>query len=219
MGVLSRTRFSWLSDWKDLTAIALLIVVVGLGLWAAVLTVQGNLHVVVPQKVYRSAQPSPGQLREWVNRLGIRTVINLRGKSPDAEKEQAVAKQLGVQIISLSLSSHRIPSKPLMAELVKAIETAQLPVLIHCQAGVDRAGTASTMAAMAIGNVDYYKARWQAYVAPGPWKRRAYNGHGSRRLYYEHISDVLVLYERYCGQNGVKANDWQHLKEWIGRTD
>ena len=183
------------------------------------LAAKGNFREVIPQKVYRSAQPTPAQLKEWVRRHRIKTVINLRG---DAEKivadEQATAKDLGLNMISICLSSHRLPARYLLVELIETIEAVELPVLIHCRSGIDRAGTASALAAMAIGDVDYDRAKWQAYVVPGPWKRKNYEN----RQYlqdYSHISDVLRLYESYCRRNSLDTNDWQRLKEWVVGTE
>ena len=41
-----------------------------------------NRHSVIPDRVYRSAQPSGGELRDEIRAKKIRTVINLRGVSP-----------------------------------------------------------------------------------------------------------------------------------------
>src|SRR5947199_6882810 len=42
-----------------------------------------NWHAVLPGFAYRSAQLSPDQLRAAARRVGVRTVVNLRGTSPD----------------------------------------------------------------------------------------------------------------------------------------
>ncbi|MEA2768699.1 MAG: hypothetical protein QOD93_1661, partial [Acetobacteraceae bacterium] len=41
----------------------------------------GNLATVIPGKVYRCNHPTPARLRRMVRRLGLRTLINLRGKT------------------------------------------------------------------------------------------------------------------------------------------
>jgi len=85
-------------------------------------------------------------------------------------------------------------------------------MLIHCRAGIDRTGAASTLAAMAIGKEDYDTAKWQAYVPPGPWKRDRNNN-------YVHISDMFKLYERHRQGNTVGTDDWQEFKQWSTVTD
>ena len=43
--------------------------------------VWGNLAPVIPGKVYRCNHPTPPRLRRMVRRFGLRTLINLRGKT------------------------------------------------------------------------------------------------------------------------------------------
>jgi protein tyrosine phosphatase (PTP) superfamily phosphohydrolase (DUF442 family) len=179
----------------------------------------GNFEEVIPQKVYRSAQPTDEQLRHWAEQYGIRTIINLRGDDEEeVEDEEATAKELGIEMISMNISSRRLTARFLLIELIEAIETAEMPILIHCHSGIDRTGTASAFAAMAIGDIDYEKAKWQAYVAPGPWKRKKFD---NRKYpdYYCHISDVLRLYERYCSDNNLRTGNWGQLKQWILDTN
>jgi len=198
--------------------VVFLLVAVAGGYYVAFFTAKGNFREVVPQKVYRSGQPSPTQLREWVKRYGIKTVINLRGQEQKAiEDEQAVAEELSLKMISIRISSHRLPARYLLVELIEIIETVELPMLIHCYSGIDRAGAASALAAMARGSVDYDKAKWYAYVAPGPWKRKRYK---NRRYFqhYSHISDVFKLYESHCKRNSLDTNDWQRFKQWVVNT-
>ena len=203
--------------WHGLYLILLLVVFVGAYLVYS--SAHGNFRGVVPGKVYRSAQPSPEQLREWTGRYGFKTVINLRGdETEEVKAERAVAEDLGLKMVTMTLSSYRLSARYLIVELLKTLESVETPVLIHCHSGIDRAGTASALAAMVIGQVHYEKAKWQAYVAPGPWKRKKYK---NRRYFrdYSHISDVLRLYERHCGKNNLQTNDWQQLKRWIAETD
>ena len=179
----------------------------------------GNFKVVVPQKIYRSGQPTPEQLRKWTKKYGIKTVINLRGDVEQAVKdEQAVADELGLKMITMTLSSRRLTARYLLIELIEHIETAEPPLLLHCRSGIDRAGTACAIAAFATGDVPYDEAKWQAYVAPGPWKRKKYEN----RDYpddYLHISDVFRLYEKYCTKNNLDTNNWPQFKQWVHDTN
>lgn len=189
-----------------------LVIVIPLGYYLTFFVFKGNFREVVPQKVYRSAQPSPEQLKEWARQYGIRTVINLRGDAGKiTEDERTVLSQLGVKMISIRLSASSLPSESSLAKLIQTIETAEQPILIHCHGGVDRTGTASTLAAMAIGKADYDTAKWHAYVPPGPWKRK-------RKSNYVHISDMFKFYESYCQSNGLNTNHWRQFKQWATDT-
>lgn len=196
-----------LKRWRKVIFISLAMVIV-VGYYLFFFVGRSNLRPVVAQKVYRCAQPKPWQLKHLLNNYGIKTVINLRGDAGKVtEDQQALADELGIKMVSLPLSSTQPPSGELLAELIEAIETAEQPFVLHCHSGTDRAGTASTLAAMAIGDAGYEKAKWQAYVPPGPWKRKCkYN--------YSHISDILKAYENYCMINKIDTNGWQQFKTW-----
>ena len=168
--------------------------------------VGGNLRQVVPQRVYRSAQPSPDQLRAWIARYGLKTVVNLRGPTaPGAAEEQAVAESEGVNLVYVSLSAYAFVPPRQLTRLIDVLETSRQPILLHCRYGIDRAGTASAIAAWLIGGQPYRRARYQAYVPPGPWRHR-----GSR----PHISDTLTLYEQYCRRRALDPDDPNRFRSW-----
>jgi len=167
---------------------------------------RGNFHAVVPQRVYRSGQPTPAQLRAWIHRYGLKTVVNLRGPTaPGAAEERALAESMGVDEVCLEFSAYKLPPARNLAQLLDVFQTARLPMLLHCRQGVDRAGTAAALAAWLVGRQPYDRAKWQAYVPPGPWKRM----HGS-----SHISDVLTLYEGFCRERGSNPDDPSLFQHW-----
>jgi protein tyrosine phosphatase (PTP) superfamily phosphohydrolase (DUF442 family) len=207
-------RFSDLKQLFITLAVYFALVAVLAGYYLVFFGTRGNLHEVVSRKVYRSAQPSPEGLKLWIQQYNIRTVINLRGDAGKVvEDELKPAGRLGITTISIPFSSYRLPSTDSLAKLIQAIEMAELPLLIHCHAGVDRAGTASALAAMAIGKVDYDTAKWQAYVPPGPWKRKRLRYSNSADQYI-HISDMFKLYEDYCRRNSLKTSRWRQFRQW-----
>ena len=126
-----------------------------------------------------------------------------------------MADELGIKLVSIYLSGKRLATKSELSQLIDAIESTETPILLHCRSGIDRAGTASAMAAMAIGNIDYKKAKQQAYVAPGPWKRKDYSKRRADYIHnYAHISDIFKFYESYCEQKKLDTNNWQQFKCW-----
>lgn len=197
----------------------MLILILTFSSYLLISSLNGNFEEVVPQKVYRSGQPTPEQLKKWAEQYGIKTIINLRGDvEKEVKAEQTAAKELDLEMISMHLSSRRLTARYLLIDLIETIEKAETPILIHCRSGIDRAGTAAAIAAMVIGNIDYEKAKWQAYVAPGPWKRKKYD-HRDYPQDYAHISDVFRLYERYCRDNNLDTNNWPQFKQWIRDTN
>jgi protein tyrosine phosphatase (PTP) superfamily phosphohydrolase (DUF442 family) len=197
-----------------------LMILAGIGYFLFLFVINVNFREVVPNKVYRSGQPSPNRLRKWVTKYGIKTVINLRGSSEkEIEQEQLTADELGVKFVSIYLSGKRLATTSELADLIDALENAETPVLLHCRSGIDRSGMAGALAAMVIGNVDYDEAKWQAYVAPGPWKRKDYSSRRPNYIHnYAHISDFFKLYESYCRRERLDSNNWQQLKRWALET-
>jgi protein tyrosine/serine phosphatase len=107
-----------------------------------------NFHVVIPGAVYRCANPSPAFLEQTVKAHGIRTVLNLRGCSEPEEwylDECRTTARLDVCQEDVSMSAGRLPAVPTIRELVRILDGAQYPILIHCHKGIDRTGLASAM--------------------------------------------------------------------------
>jgi uncharacterized protein (TIGR01244 family) len=110
-----------------------------------------NLREVDPGRFYRSGQLGPEQLREAIEALGLRTVINLRGYDQRPEwhvAETAVARAAGVAHHDVHLSARHLPRPREVARLLALYREAERPILVHCDSGADRAGEASALYAM-----------------------------------------------------------------------
>jgi hypothetical protein len=108
----------------------------------------GNVRVVSPDRVYRSAELTGPNLDSVLTSRHIRTVLNLRGGSiRDGwyRSEMASCDRRGVKHIDVTLSASKLPTPAALAALLAAFDRAQFPLLLHCQAGADRSGLASTI--------------------------------------------------------------------------
>ena len=201
---------------KLLNVIIFLIAVTATGYYVFFFVRNANFKTVVPGKIYRSAQPSQKNLQEWIERYDIKTIINLRVKKPhEIEQAQEVADELGVTLLPVYLSGNRLITTSEFERITQALESAEMPVLLHCRSGIDRAGTVSALAAFGIGGVEYKTARHQAFVSPGPWKRKDFSKVRADYIHdYAHISDIFKLYENYCRRENLNPNDWQQFKYW-----
>lgn len=120
---------------------------------SAPLTVFDNFRTVEPERVYRSAQLDPESLALVFDQYGIRTVINLRGANPQElwyQNEVAATTKAGVQHVDIAMSASKLPSRAILLQLFDAFQTAQYPILIHCEAGADRTGAAAAIWRMAL---------------------------------------------------------------------
>lgn len=95
---------------------------------------------------FRSRQPSAGELTRTIERQGIRTVINLRGRNPKREwfrEEEEATRGRGVTLVSLPFETFDWPPRIETGRFVAAVRRAERPVLIHCATGIDRSGWAA----------------------------------------------------------------------------
>lgn len=186
-------------------AVMVVITVSAGGWWLYMRYVRLNFHEIVPGLAYRSAQPPPEVLAKWIAHYGIRTVLNLRGRSRKEfyESEKRVVRRTRATLIDLPMSARRLPDVPTMRKLVKVLETARRPLLLHCYYGTDRSGVASVMAAMAIGGVDYAQASQEVSLRT------------MHVLPRSGITSLLDEYESYCKAEGRKLAGWKQFRHWV----
>lgn len=106
---------------------------------------QGNLGVVDPGRVYRVAQPKPGDWDHLLSALRPASVINLRGGSmKDAwyAAEVRLAAR-GVDVYELPMNARRRPRRFELLALLDLFDRCRYPLIVHCKAGADRTGLAS----------------------------------------------------------------------------
>lgn len=119
-----------------------------IGGYLGYLQLSGNFHAVVENQLYRSAQPSAGELADYVHRYGIKTVLNLRGANPDTQwykEEISASTLLGVTHADFRMSASRDLSAAEATTLERIMRELPKPLLIHCQAGADRSGLAAAI--------------------------------------------------------------------------
>ncbi len=106
-----------------------------------------NFAVVVPGRLYRCNHPTPGRLAAMTRRLGLKTVVNLRGVTGSGSDalSREMAGRLGLDFIDAPLTSRVAPPRERVLALARAFQTMREPALIQCKSGADRAGLAAAI--------------------------------------------------------------------------
>ena len=94
----------------------------------------------VTDTLYRGAQPDVAGF-DNLQRLGVKSVINLR-MAGDAWKDELVtASAHGILYTNVPLPGFSRPNKADVDTILSLIDSMPGPVFIHCQHGCDRTGT------------------------------------------------------------------------------
>lgn len=107
-----------------------------------------NFHTVEKGALYRSGQLKPTHLKKYVKKLGIKTIINLRGTNQEKiwwQQEKNLTKELGVKFYNIPFNAGHFSSKENIYKLLYLYEHAPKPILIHCRDGADRSGEAAAL--------------------------------------------------------------------------
>lgn len=143
-GALTRP---WLKWSRRLVLLALLVFLALLA-FAGWLRWTGNLHPLIGQRYYRSAQLDAAGWENAYKTYHIRSVLNLRGANagqPWYDEEVRLAQQNHVVHYDFRMSAGQRLSPDQIDRVVALLKQAPKPVLIHCQAGADRTGLISAI--------------------------------------------------------------------------
>lgn len=98
-----------------------------------------NFHAVTPV-LLRGAAPTPKGLED-LQKMGVKTIIDLRIAPKTVAKERAQLDRMGVHFINLPMSGEPPTEAQIQTFLKTIADPAQQPVFVHCQHGADRTGT------------------------------------------------------------------------------
>ena len=120
-----------------------------------------NFHWVVPDDCARAAQAWAGGVGGFLQRRGIKALINLRGRNDDLswwKNETAAAEARGIAHLDAMLDSRRLPTRALLERLIAALDLAPRPFVLKCSGGQDRTSFAAALYLI-------HRGGWRAYDA------------------------------------------------------
>jgi tyrosine-protein phosphatase SIW14 len=120
-----------------------------------------NFHQVNP-KLFRGAQPSAGGM-EQLQKLGVKTVVDLRESGARAEAEKKVVEGLGMRYVNVPMKGFHTPEAGQVAQVLHIIDdNTDGSVFVHCRRGADRTGTVIAVYRIAHDGWDNGKALAEA---------------------------------------------------------
>jgi protein tyrosine/serine phosphatase len=150
-------------------------------------------------EAWRAAQPLPHQVRDLARR-GIKTVVNLRGRTDSSTYgyEVAACEAAGLNLVDFRIRSRSAPTR---AELLAARElfaSVEYPMLMHCKSGADRVGLMSALYLHARQGIPIAEARRQLSLRYGHI-RQADTG------ILDHVFDAYLA---YAAETPIAFYDW-----------
>jgi len=120
------------------------------------------------ERAWRSAQPSPHQIRAMA-REGIRTIVNLRGerRCGSYRLEKSACERYGITLVDFHIRGRRAPSREEIKGTIELFERVEYPMLIHCKSGADRTGLISALYRFLKEGVPLSEARRQLSLRYG----------------------------------------------------
>ena len=90
--------------------------------------------------------PTPLRIKRY-GKLGIKTIINLRGVRRDGGwlLENEACEKNNIKLIDFRARSRAAPEKDMIFKAEKLFKSIKYPALIHCKSGADRAGIMSAL--------------------------------------------------------------------------
>jgi tyrosine-protein phosphatase SIW14 len=94
----------------------------------------------ISEVLLRGAQPSAQGLAE-LKKLGVTTIVDLRGNRGPVARERALAESLGMRFVDIPVSGWSPPANAQVAEFLKLFEASGTQkIFVHCYFGSDRTG-------------------------------------------------------------------------------
>lgn len=127
-------------------AAAIVTTAIGLTVGTQYLTqdkVWDRFDTVKPGVLYRSGQLTTEQLKDAIDRYGIRTVVNFQVRDRTLVEEENLVTGLGLKFVNLPMPGDGFGEERQFREFLTLMDDpASRPVLIHCAAGTCRTGAA-----------------------------------------------------------------------------
>ena len=165
-----------------------------------------NEHEIAPGRMRRSAQPSPFDI-ERLAKLGVRTIVNLRGDKPSGFYflEEEACRRLGLDFVTFRVFSREAPSREILHGARALFSRIAYPALMHCKSGADRVGLMSALYLFLQEGVPFDRALGQLSLRFGHIRR------GKTGV----IDHALELYLAHARRTGADLSSADAFFRWV----
>jgi protein tyrosine phosphatase (PTP) superfamily phosphohydrolase (DUF442 family) len=165
-----------------------------------------NFGEVQRGRIYRSGQMPASALARTIRDHQIKTVLNLRGANKDSwyEAERTTTVQAGATQVDIPMSSCIWMSRAQLRTLIETFDSAEYPILVHCQWGAERTGLASAFAELLRPGGTLADARRQFSL------RYLFLRVNDGKIMAEHLDQ----YERWLETNGLTHSP-ATFRRWV----
>ena len=165
-----------------------------------------NFGEVQHERIYRSGQMPASSLARTIREHGIKTVLNLRGSNKDAwySSERKATLDAGATQVDIAMSSCIWMSRAQLRTIVRTLDTAEYPMLIHCQWGAERTGLVSAFAELLRPGSTLDAARAQFSI------RYLFLRIHDGKIMAEHLDQ----YEHWLAESGW-THEPEHFRRWV----
>lgn len=160
---------------KKLLSLILLIVVVLAGKYFYDIHLNYNFKTITDNKVYKSGVIPPNELKDYISKYNIKSVVDLRYpgtddliNNPEIPEELTAEKEAIEKIANVNyynLGTDQVPEQATVDKFLKVMDdSSNYPVLIHCYHGSGRAQLFSALYRMEYENMSNEDARSKTRV-------------------------------------------------------
>lgn len=148
---------------------------------------------------WRANQPDRWRFAHF-ERMGIRTIVNLRGPSAFGVYlfEREACARNAIALIDLQLDAYTLDPPGTYLKLLDIFDTAERPILMHCKSGADRSGLAAAFYLIHVEDVPVAQAK----------KQLALKYAHRRRTRAGVLDHLLEAYEADTQRHPMKLRRW-----------
>lgn len=148
----------------------------------------------IDKNIMRSRQPSEAFIQRLHENEGLASVLSLRGET-GIKPYQDYTTANNIIVYPIPIRMKKAPSREALGQIVDVVsDPTNYPLLIHCQAGIDRSGFAATVYELTQGKT----------VSEAKKQMNIWHGH----IRYCPLDQIIDTYQAEGEAHGMDFETW-----------